>query len=206
MQSRHCRRNLSIPTMKTSRRAALSEDERLDTLGRLLTDMEISMRLYVAGVTVLLYAQPLTRIVRLTVDDVIHDGYTVLLRLGEPASPVPAPVAALLLEHIANRDNMNTATNQHPAGSSLVTGRANRSPRSPVRTLGRGRRPGRRPRRRHPTATPRTARPRRRGRTRSPRQDPRPPPQRDRRDMEPIRPRKPRSIVSKLNPWGTHIG
>jgi hypothetical protein len=35
----------------------------------------------------------------------------VLLRLGEPASLVPAPVAALLLEHIANRDNMNTATN-----------------------------------------------------------------------------------------------
>ena len=35
----------------------------------------------------------------------IRDGDTVLLRLGEPASPAPAPVAALPLEHIANRDN-----------------------------------------------------------------------------------------------------
>ncbi|MFE1383498.1 hypothetical protein ACFW6S_31580 [Streptomyces sp. NPDC058740] len=32
--------------------------------------------------------------------------------LVEPASPVPASVAALLLAYIADRDNMNTATNQ----------------------------------------------------------------------------------------------
>ncbi|MEJ8646368.1 hypothetical protein WKI68_44100 [Streptomyces sp. MS1.HAVA.3] len=69
----------------------------------------------------LLYAQPASRIVRLGVDDVIRDGDTVLLRLGEPASPVPDPVAALLLEHIANRDNMNTATN--PASRWLFPGR-----------------------------------------------------------------------------------
>jgi hypothetical protein len=43
-------------------------------------------------------------------------------RLGEPASPVPAPVAALLLEHIENRDNMNTATN--PTSRWLFPGRA----------------------------------------------------------------------------------
>lgn len=121
IQSRRCRRTLSIPAMKVSRRAALSEDERLDALGRLLTDTQIPMRLRVAGVIVLLYAQPVSRIVRLSVDDVIRDGDTVLLRLGEPASPTPAPVAALLLEHIANRDNMNTATN--PASPWLFPGR-----------------------------------------------------------------------------------
>ncbi|MFI9781662.1 hypothetical protein ACIHCV_44935, partial [Streptomyces sp. NPDC051956] len=31
-----------------------------------------------------------------------HDGETTLLRLGEPASPVPAPAAALLLAYIAD--------------------------------------------------------------------------------------------------------
>ncbi|WP_236653718.1 hypothetical protein [Streptacidiphilus melanogenes] len=98
--------------MKISRRPALSEDERLAALGRLLTDTDTPMRLRVAGVIVLLYAQPLTRIVQLTVDDVLHDGETTLLRLGEPASPVPEPAAALLLAYIADRDNMNTATNQ----------------------------------------------------------------------------------------------
>ncbi|MFD4949443.1 hypothetical protein ACFWNT_44935 [Streptomyces sp. NPDC058409] len=33
-------------------------------------------------------------------------------RLGEPASPVSEPAASLLLDYIADRDNMNTATNQ----------------------------------------------------------------------------------------------
>ncbi|WP_183154650.1 hypothetical protein [Streptomyces shenzhenensis] len=47
------------------------------------------MRLRAAGVIVLPHAQPVSRIVRPTVDDVIRDGDTVLLRLGEPASPFP---------------------------------------------------------------------------------------------------------------------
>lgn len=88
-QSRRCPRSLSIPTMKVSRRPALSEDERLAALGRLLTDADTPMRLRVAGVIVLLYAQPLTRIVQLTVDDVLHDGETTVLRLGRPPHPSP---------------------------------------------------------------------------------------------------------------------
>ncbi|MFH9983361.1 hypothetical protein ACH4ND_29895 [Streptomyces sp. NPDC017179] len=87
------------------------------------------MRLRVAGVIVFLYAQPVSRIVRLSIDDVIRDGDTVLLRLGEPASPVPTPVAALLLEHIASRDNMNTATN--PASRWLFPGRRAGQPSRP---------------------------------------------------------------------------
>ncbi|MCX4529842.1 hypothetical protein OG982_29810 [Streptomyces sp. NBC_01551] len=101
-------RDERLPTSRTGR------DERLDALGRLLTDADTPMRLRVAGVIVLLYAQPVTRIVQLTADDVLNDGEAMLLRLGEPASPVPAPVASLLLEYIADRDNMNTATNQAP--------------------------------------------------------------------------------------------
>ncbi|MFJ2562781.1 hypothetical protein ACIO02_07240 [Streptomyces sp. NPDC087568] len=57
----------------------------------------------------------------LGLDDVIRGGDTALLRLGEPASPVPESVSALLLEHIANRDNMNNATN--PASGRLVPSR-----------------------------------------------------------------------------------
>jgi hypothetical protein len=54
-------------------------------------------------VIVLLYAQPLTRVVRLTIDDVIRDSDQVLLQLGEPPSPVPEPVADILLAWIDNR-------------------------------------------------------------------------------------------------------
>ena len=43
----------------------------------------------------------------------IHDGDQVLLRLGEPPSPVPGPAADLLLSWIDKRDNMNTATNRN---------------------------------------------------------------------------------------------
>ena len=95
-------------------RAPLSEDERLDTLGRLLADTEIPMPHRVAG---------------------IIDFYG-------PPSPVPAPVGSMLLEHIANRDNMDTATNRHPAGSSPAAGQVSRSapstcPHSSTRSVSR---------------------------------------------------------------------
>ena len=102
-----------LPTAVARQAAPLPDHERVGQLGRLLTDHDLPLRSRVAAVIVLLYAQPLSRVVRLTVDDVIHDGDQVLLRLGEPPSPVPAPVADLLLSWIENRDNMNTATNRH---------------------------------------------------------------------------------------------
>ncbi|MGW2651635.1 hypothetical protein ACWC2T_43890 [Streptomyces sp. NPDC001393] len=71
----------------------------------------------------------MSRIVRLTLDDVIRDGDTVLLRLGEPPSLVPAPAADLLLEHISNRGNMNTATNR--ASRWLFPGRRAGQPSRP---------------------------------------------------------------------------
>ncbi|MGH9059663.1 MAG: hypothetical protein ACRDZY_09155, partial [Acidimicrobiales bacterium] len=105
-------RRLRIPATPTTHRAApLPHRQRTELLGRLLTDPDPPPRSRVAGVIVLLYAQPLSRIIRLTVDDVVRDEDQVLLRLGEPLSPVPAPVADLLLHWIDNRDNMNTATN-----------------------------------------------------------------------------------------------
>jgi integrase len=46
----------------------------------------------------LLYAQPASRLVRLTTDDILqdNDGH-VLIRLGDPPTPVPEPFADLLL-------------------------------------------------------------------------------------------------------------
>jgi hypothetical protein len=58
-----------------------------------------------------LYAQPVSRIVRPTVEDIIRDGAEVLLRLGDPPTPVPEPFASLLLAAASQRQNMSTATN-----------------------------------------------------------------------------------------------
>lgn len=104
-------RRFRLPAAVIRQATALPQNERMDLLCRLLTDHQFPLRSRVAAAIVLLYAQPLSRVVRLTVDDVIHDGDQVLLRLGEPPSPVPAPVADLLLSWIPSRDNMNTATN-----------------------------------------------------------------------------------------------
>ncbi|WP_458688775.1 hypothetical protein [Nocardia tengchongensis] len=105
-------RRFRLPTVVIGQATPMPQQQRIDLLGRLLTDPDQPLRSRVAAAIVLLYAQPVSRIVRLTLDDVIHDSGTILLRLGEPPSPVPGPVAELLLSWIDQRTNMNTATNR----------------------------------------------------------------------------------------------
>jgi hypothetical protein len=74
----------------------------------------------------LLFAQPATRIVRLTIDDITRaaDG-GVFIRFGEPPTPVPEPFATLLLQATAQRDNLQTAQSRCPLAVS-------RTPRRPA--------------------------------------------------------------------------
>ncbi len=113
-----CMRNkltgrFQLPQPVTRHAAPLPDDERVSQPGRVLTADDLPLRARVAAALVLLYAQPLSRIVRLIPGDVIRDGDEVLLRPGEPPGPVPGPVADLLLSWIGNRDNMNTAANRN---------------------------------------------------------------------------------------------
>jgi hypothetical protein len=101
-----------LPASEPGHRAPLSDRERITHLGRVLTDGSMPLRTRAAAAIVLLYAQPASRIVRLTLDDVIRDGGEVLLRLGDPPTPVPEPVASLLAGWISSRTNMRTATNR----------------------------------------------------------------------------------------------
>ena len=102
-----------LPPTVISNAAALPSHERVSQPGRILTAHDLPLRTRVAATIVLLYAQPISRIVRLTLDNVIRDGDQVLLRLGEPPTPVPGPVADLLLSRIDSRNNINTATNRN---------------------------------------------------------------------------------------------
>lgn len=99
---------------------------RLDLLRQVLTDEAAPLRSRVAAGLLLLYAQPLSRIVRLTLDDIVQDEDQVLIRLGDPPSPVPQPLAALLLNYAADRANTNTATN--PGATWLFPGRRANQP------------------------------------------------------------------------------
>lgn len=159
-------RPIRLPTVVIAAATPMPQQQRIDLLGRLLTDPEPPLRSRVAAAIVLLYAQPVARIVRLTVDDVIHDDDQVLLNLGEPPSPVPGPVAELLLAWIDQRTNMNTATNRDScwsrpgsAGSARCTSMSSNFRRrlSPKRSATTTTRPPARPRRslRPGPATPR---------------------------------------------------
>ena len=55
--------------------------------------------------------QPLTRILSLTLNNVVQEDGQVAIRLGDPPAPVPEPFASLLLRHMGQRLNLATATN-----------------------------------------------------------------------------------------------
>jgi len=118
---------LELPRLAISRAAPITQHRRLELLGRLLTDDHHPLRSRVAACLMLLFAQPATRIVRLTIDDITRtaDG-GVFIRFGEPPTPVPEPFATLLLQATAQRDNLQTATN--PGAHWLFPGRRGGQP------------------------------------------------------------------------------
>lgn len=115
----HAPRLQQAPKRATQRPTPIGQRRRLAWTHRMLTDDTIALRTRVAAGVLLLFAQPLTRIVKLTIDDVLcspeqggqDNGQDVYLRLGNPPTPVPQPLAGLLVEHAAARANMNTASN-----------------------------------------------------------------------------------------------
>ncbi len=109
----------------------LTQTRRLALLRRVLTDDGPPARSRAAA-GLLLYAQPASRIVRLTIDDVLRDGDQILIRLGEPPSPVPEALAGILLQLVTNRQNTTSATN--PSSRWLFPGKRAGQPLHP-RTL-----------------------------------------------------------------------
>ncbi|GAA2062964.1 hypothetical protein GCM10009839_87760 [Catenulispora yoronensis] len=83
-------RRFELPTA-VIQASPLGQQQRLSILGQLLTSEDKALRTRVAGSIVLLYAQPLTRVVRLTLDDVIQGDDQLLLRLGETPTQSPHP-------------------------------------------------------------------------------------------------------------------
>jgi hypothetical protein len=68
-------------------------DDPVELAQRLLHDPELSARDRVASVLIAVFAQPVSRIARLTVDDVTVDGENVAIRFGDTAVSMPEPVA-----------------------------------------------------------------------------------------------------------------
>lgn len=91
-----------------SQQPVLTQDQRLAWIRRCLTHLDESRPYRVAGLLLLLYAQPLVKIAALPADhvQVTPDGPVIIL--ADDPLPLPEPFAGLVLEHLAHRPNLRT--------------------------------------------------------------------------------------------------
>lgn len=83
--------------------APLAEEQRLSWIRRCLHDDTVPLRARVAAMLVLVYAQPIGRIVELRTSDLeTHDGQR-FIRFGSARCPLPDPFAALVDQHLPTR-------------------------------------------------------------------------------------------------------
>lgn len=87
----------------------ITQDQRLAWLKELLTGDSESLPYRIAGILVLLYAQPLTKIAALHTADISCVNAEARIALGKDPIPVPEPFASQLNYHLHNRPNMRTA-------------------------------------------------------------------------------------------------
>ncbi|MFH8586466.1 hypothetical protein ACH4GP_18995 [Streptomyces celluloflavus] len=100
--------SLALPPQAiTQDQAPLHQHRRLALLRRVLNDDSLPLRSRVAAALVLVYAQPVSRIVRLTID-----GTTISVCLEGPPSPLPEPVAELMRACLRSRQHMPYASSR----------------------------------------------------------------------------------------------
>lgn len=121
---------LTIHSRQATPQAPMSQHHRISAIQRLLTEESIPLHARIAGLLVLLYAQPATRIVRLRISDIIVNDGTTTICFGDPPTPVPVPVARLLQDYLTNRINLDAATN--PGSHWLFPGQRAGQPIHPV--------------------------------------------------------------------------
>jgi hypothetical protein len=113
---------LTVPVVRYAPGPAITQQQRLTLLRRYLDDQTTPLATRAAVVLLLLFAQPLSRILRLTIDDLADDSNGgLLLQLGDPPSPVPEPFAGLLRQLADDREH--AATPSWHAGRWLFPGR-----------------------------------------------------------------------------------
>ncbi|MGB8387952.1 hypothetical protein [Mycobacterium sp.] len=88
---------------------ALTQEQRLAWLQELLSGQPDTLAYRVAGVLLLLYAQPLTKIAALPVEAVTSTSDQTRILLGQEPIPVPQPFADMLNAHAGDRPNLTTA-------------------------------------------------------------------------------------------------
>ena len=114
--------HLQLPAQAPTTVTLITQSQRVALIARIYHGQQMELIDRVLALLVLLYAQPLARIQHLTCADVTTDDQgQMLVRLGTPPAPVPAPFDAVFGQYLTARGNLMTATN--PASSWLFPGR-----------------------------------------------------------------------------------
>lgn len=122
---------LTLPPIREQPPRPISLHQRIELLRRIHAGDGMDPTERVIATLILLYAQPLSRITRLTLHDITTDAHgRMLIRLGDPPAPVPAPFDAIINDYLAARPNLTTATN--PDSTWLFPGRRAGQPMHPT--------------------------------------------------------------------------
>ncbi|MBF4767243.1 recombinase XerD [Nocardioides agariphilus] len=104
------RMNTSVNIQHRSAKSSpsLSQDQRLAWIQELLTGSSESLPYRVAGMLLLLYAQPLVKVVTLPTSVIDDTDTGMSITLGQHPTDVPEPFASVLRAHLAARPNLRT--------------------------------------------------------------------------------------------------
>ncbi len=101
-------RPLRVPRRVARTTPILTHDHRMRLLRASLVGQPDTLSYRVAALLLLLYAQPLVRVVQLPLCAVRIDPAGVEVKLGSEPTAVPEPFAALLIKHVKDRPNLRT--------------------------------------------------------------------------------------------------
>lgn len=103
VERRHAR-GIEIPQRRITRsRSVISDAERLDIIRRLLEDTTLDTASRLAGLLVVVFAQPLNRVARLTLDQIHREEHQVKLAFGTQPVVIPPPIDQILLKQAERR-------------------------------------------------------------------------------------------------------
>lgn len=113
--AKKARLNTTVTVQHRSAKSSpsLSQDQRIAWIHELLTGTSESLPYRVAGMLLLLYAQPLVKVVTFPTSIVDDSDSGMSIMLGTHPTDVPEPFASQIREHLASRPNLRTG-----AGSS----------------------------------------------------------------------------------------
>lgn len=102
---------IDLPASTVFRSPDIDQDKRLNLMAELLDNKQIPLSCRTAAILFLLYGQPVTRLVRLTLNDITVKEDVIEILFGDHPVQVPHPFDEILRIYVQSRPNINTAGN-----------------------------------------------------------------------------------------------